>query len=52
VRKIAAADGVHLSLPQIAPAKSHSGNWLLIAIVGLVVVAAAAGTIVGRRRRA
>ncbi|HEX4678968.1 MAG TPA: hypothetical protein VH210_07165, partial [Gaiellaceae bacterium] len=52
VRKIAAADGVHLSLPQIAPAKSHSGNWLLIGIVALVVIAAAAGAIVGRRRRA
>lgn len=51
VRKIAAAEGIHLSLPQITPAKSHSAGWLLIAVVVLVVVAAAAGTIVGRRRR-
>jgi hypothetical protein len=51
VRRIAAAEGIHLPLPQIAPAKSHTGDWLLIAIVVLLVVAAAAGTIVGRRRR-
>jgi hypothetical protein len=52
VRRIAAAEGMHLPLPHIAPAKSHAGDWFLIAVVALVVVAAAAGTIVGRRRRA
>jgi hypothetical protein len=52
VRRIAAAEGIHLPLPQVAPANSHGGRWLLIAAMALVVVAAAGGTIVARRRRA
>jgi hypothetical protein len=52
VRRIAAAQGISIPLPQVAPAKSHGGRWLLIAVVALVVVAAAGGTIVARRRRA
>jgi hypothetical protein len=53
VRKLAAAAGVTVPAPKVAPAKSGSGYWLLIGIVALVVLVAAAGaTVVARRRRA
>jgi LPXTG-motif cell wall-anchored protein len=52
VRRLAAAAGVTVPLPQIAPVKGDTGDWFLIVIVGLVVIAGGGATIVTRRRRA
>lgn len=53
VRKLAAATGIAVPLPQVAPAaSSRSGVWLLLGIVGLVVIAGGGAAILVRRRRA
>ena len=53
VRKLAAAGGITVPLPQVAPAASSGTDWLLLGIAGLVVIAGGgATTILLRRRRA
>jgi hypothetical protein len=52
VRKLAAAGGINVPLPAVAPAKSHTGDWFLLGVIALVVIAAGAATLVARRRRA
>jgi hypothetical protein len=52
VRKLAAADGINVPLPEVAPAKSHTGDWFLLGVIALVVIAAGAAAIVARGRRA
>jgi hypothetical protein len=52
VRKLAAAAGVQVPLPQVAPTKSQTGDWFLIGIVVLVVLAGGGASILAWRRRA
>ncbi len=53
VRKLAAASGIAVALPQVAPAAaSETGHWGLIGMVALVVVAGGGAAILLRRRRA
>lgn len=53
VRKLAAASGITVPLPRVAPtASSGTDVWLLIGIAGLVVVAGSGAGILLRRRRA
>lgn len=52
VRKLAASEGVHVPLPQVAAKKSKTGDWFLIGIVVLVVIAGGGAAIVARKRGA
>ena len=53
VRKLAAASGVAVPLPKLAPTgASKARRWLLLGIVALVALAVAAAAILFRRRRA
>jgi hypothetical protein len=53
VRKLAAASGITVALPQVAPAAaSKTGTWLLVGIVALVILAGGGATVLFRRRRA
>ena len=53
VRKLAAASGIAIPLPRVAPAaSSRSRYWLLGGIVALVVIAGGVAMFLVRRRRA
>ena len=53
VRKLAAASGITVAVPQVAPtAASQTGTWLLVGLVALVILAGGGAAVIVRRRRA